>query len=89
MLTTQVQTSENWATHLVLVDVATGSQRNLSGEQVLVEDSSPIWSGDGEWLVFRRRIIEGAGKTLSKQLWRMKWDGSEAHKWQLNCKICN
>lgn len=78
MLTTQVQTSENWATHLVLVDVATGSQRNLSGEQVLVEDSSPIWSGDGEWLVFRRRIIEGAGKTLSKQLWRMKWDGSEA-----------
>lgn len=78
LLTTQAQITQTWVTHLVLVDVRSGGQRNLSGDAFLVEDSSPIWGPDGEWLIFRRRIIEGAGKTLSKQLWRMKWDGSEA-----------
>lgn len=66
------------AIHLFLVDPIADERINLSGEEAMVEDSAPAWSPDGEWLAFRRNITEGPNATLTKQLWLMRSDGSEA-----------
>ena len=72
------QIGEQYVVHLVLVDPVAGTRQNLSGADALVEDGSPAWSPDGAWLAFRRNELSGERKTLSKQLWRMRADGSEA-----------
>ena len=61
-----------------LVDPIADTRVNLSGETAPVEDGAPVWSPDGEWLAFRRNINDGPGATLTKQLWLMRADGSEA-----------
>lgn len=43
-----------------------------------VEDTSPAWSPDGEWVAFRRKELEGERASLGKQLWVMRADGSDA-----------
>lgn len=68
----------SYVTHLHLIDPATQSQTNLSGSEALVEDGSPAWSPDGEWLAFRRKAFTGATATPGKQLWLMRQDGSTA-----------
>ena len=68
----------NYVTHLLLVDPVTQSQTELSGAEELVEDGSPAWSPDGEWLAFRRKEFTGAGATPGKQLWLMRQNGREA-----------
>ncbi len=72
------QLDEHYVVHLLLIDVNTNEQRNLSGEEALVEDGSPAWSPDGSWIAFRRKELEGPTATLGKQLWLMRGDGSEA-----------
>jgi TolB protein len=72
------QIGEQYVTHLLLIDPVSSEQRNLSSEDALVEDSSAVWSPDGKWIAFRRRWLEGEAATLSRQLWRMRSDGSEA-----------
>ncbi|MCB0152172.1 MAG: PD40 domain-containing protein, partial [Caldilineaceae bacterium] len=64
--------------HLFLVDPIADTRVNLSGETSPVEDGAPVWSPDGEWIAFRRNINDGPGATLSKQLWIMRADGSDA-----------
>lgn len=77
VFTVMQQQGDMVLSHLVLADVATNQQKNLSFSEHLVEDSSAVWSPDGEWLAFRRRIFKGEGATMSKQLWRMRKDGSD------------
>jgi TolB protein len=69
---------ERSAIHLFLVDPIADTRVNLSGEEAMVEDGAAVWSPDGEWIAFRRNITEGPGATLTKQLWLMRADGSDA-----------
>lgn len=63
--------------HLQKVTVATNTTVNLSGEAV-VEDAAPVYSWNGDWLIFARRELNGTTWTPGRQLWRMRPDGSEA-----------
>ena len=63
--------------HLTLANAETGELTNVSGESSAVEDYSPAWSPDGEWIAFRRRIL-GEDSSPGTQLWIMRSDGSEA-----------
>lgn len=69
---------ERSAIHLWLVDPLADTRVNLSGEGAQVEDGAAVWSPDGEWIAFRRNITEGPDATLTKQLWLMRSDGSDA-----------
>ena len=65
--------------HLYLVDPIAGTRINLSGEDALVQDGAAVWSPDGAWIAFRRNILAGPDATLTKQIWLMREDGSDAH----------
>jgi Tol biopolymer transport system component len=72
------QLGDLYVVHLLLIDVTTNEQRNLSGESAHVEDGSPTWSLDGAWIAFRRKELDGPGATLGKQIWLMRSDGSNS-----------
>jgi TolB protein len=87
LMTEQAQIGDMFVVHLYLVDPVANTRRNLSGDANLVEDGSPAWSPDGEWVAFRRSELAGERKTLSKQLWLMRADGSEAHPLTADAEI--
>ena len=59
---------------IMSADPVNGQVTNLSGEE-LVDDGSPVWSHDGQWIAFSRK---GANVTMGKQIWLMRRDGSDA-----------
>ncbi len=58
---------------LLLADVNGRSGDPISGEGI-VDDASPAWSPDGEWIVFGRKP---PGTAVGRQLWLARPDGSE------------
>ncbi len=72
------QLGDAYASHLQVIDPVNQTMVDLSGAETIVEDGSPAWSPDGEWIAFRRKEFSGPGATPGKQLWRMRADGSEA-----------
>ncbi|MDQ3248092.1 MAG: hypothetical protein M3Q45_02675, partial [Chloroflexota bacterium] len=77
LISVMQQVGDRFFVHLLLLNPDADSQRNLSGTGSLVEDSSPAWSPDGAWIVFRRKEVAGPTATPGKQLWRMREDGSK------------
>ena len=71
----------NFYSHLYQVEVTTGITTDLTGEQAgRVEDASPVYSPDGEWIAFTRKYLEEDRWTLGRQLWLMRSDGLEARQ---------
>lgn len=66
---------EGFSVHLLKASPTGGELVDLTGQGQFVEDTSPAWSPDGEWLAITRKA---AGASMGKQLWLLRADGSEA-----------
>lgn len=76
LVVTDIQrTEEGFAVHLLRAAPDSGELVDISGQGATVEDSTPVWSPNGEWLALTRKT---AGTAMGKQLWLMRPDGSEA-----------
>jgi TolB protein len=77
LLVTDVQRSNDggFAVHLLRARPESGELIDISGEGEAIEDTSPVWSPDGQWLALTRKT---AGESMGKQVWLMRPDGSEA-----------
>ena len=76
LLMSNITLSEDqWAVYLEKVDAESEETTTLS-QQGDVDDSSPTWSPDGEWIAFGRKQPR---TPMGRQLWLMRADGSDAH----------
>jgi Tol biopolymer transport system component len=67
-----------YISHLLLIDIDRGSITDLSKESSgAVEDASPAYSPNGEWVAFARKYVDERW-TPGRQLWIMRSDGSFA-----------
>ncbi|WP_420643817.1 Ig-like domain-containing protein [Candidatus Leptofilum sp.] len=78
LLITNINASgTNWSVELTSVDLASEDVIVLSqpmlGEES-VDDSSPAWSQDGQWIAFGRKLPR---VPMGRQIWVMQADGSE------------
>jgi len=73
----EAEHTDTFYSQLLRVTIATNATENMSGEGV-VEDASPVYSPDGEWLAFARKGLAPGQWTPGRQLWLMRADGSDA-----------
>jgi Tol biopolymer transport system component len=65
--------------HLFRIDASNGRTLDLSAfSGYFVEDVSPAYSPEGEWIAFGRKFLQLADWTLGRQIWLMRSDGSNA-----------
>lgn len=65
--------------HLFQIDTSTGRTLDLSAYSgYFVEDVSPAYSPDGQWIAFARKFLQFSEWTLGRQIWLMRSDGSGA-----------
>ena len=65
--------------HLYRVEAISSLIEDISpGEALMVEDASPVYSPDGNWIAFARRYLDPLRWTPGRQIWLMRADGSEA-----------
>ena len=66
--------------HLYRVEAISGLIEDLSpGGELMVEDASPVYSPDGNWIAFTRRYLDSLRWAPGRQIWLMRADGSEAY----------
>ena len=79
LLITNINTSNtNWSvelTSLKLSDEKTTVLSQPMEEGEGVDDSSPAWSADGEWIAFGRKLPR---TPMGRQIWVMQKDGTDA-----------
>lgn len=63
--------------HLMRFDLLTTTSQDLSRAPT-VEDTSPVYSPDGDYVVFARKHLDPARWTPGRQVWLMRPDGREA-----------
>lgn len=67
--------------HLFRIDASTGRTLDLSAfSGYFVEDVSPAFSPDGEWIAFARKFLQFSEWTLGRQIWLMRNDGVGAYQ---------
>lgn len=77
----EVEQQASFYSHLYRIEAESGIMVDLTGEDAgMVEDASPSYSPDGEWIAFTRKYLEEDRWTLGRQLWLMRPDGSDAHQ---------
>ena len=65
--------------HLFRWDVSSGALTDLSAAAGLrVEDASPTFAPQADWVYYSRRLLTDGGWTPGRQLWRMRPDASRA-----------
>ncbi len=74
---------QDWGINLLLFNVATEESVTLS-EGVQTDDSGPVWSPDGQHIVFGRKMARAAG---GRQIWLMSPHGSYQHSLTSNANI--
>ena len=58
--------------HLYRNVVSTGDVSDIStGPDVVIEDSSPVYSPDGRWLAFVRKYLDADRWTMGREVWLM------------------
>ena len=76
VLVTDIQsTGESFGVHIFRAIPEKGQLTDISAGAASVEDSSPVWSPDGQWLAVARKA---AGTAMGKQIWLIRPDGREA-----------
>jgi Tol biopolymer transport system component len=71
--------SVQFYSHVFRAEVSSGQIVDLwRGGMGLVEDASPVYSPDGQWIAFARKYLEQDRWSLGRQLWIMRADGSSA-----------
>lgn len=70
---------QGFASHIVSYSVADEAWGDLTPEPAL-EDHEPVFSPDGERIVFSRKSLDEDEWTLGRQLWWMRADGSAAEE---------
>ena len=65
--------------HLILFNRLDGTTRDLSLAENL-EDASPVFSPNGEWIAFSRKFLDLARWTPGRQLWVMRSNGEDARQ---------
>jgi Tol biopolymer transport system component len=75
LISDMVFQGESFSQHLFKLDLASAELTNISGEEIGTNDGLPVFSPNGEWVVFGRKKPRAP---MGKQLWLMRPDGSEA-----------
>jgi Tol biopolymer transport system component len=62
--------------NIITFSYDTQTSSNLSGRSDVV-DANPVYSPDGRWLVFARRVLDPQASMLGGQVWLMRANGSQ------------
>lgn len=74
LMSDMVFQGESFSQHLFNLDLESAALTNISGEEIGTNDGLPVFSPDGEWIVFGRKKPRAP---MGKQLWLMHPDGSD------------